>query len=130
MFTADRPRTVTLPPMVLGGLRHLHRQMVRNNAQTASFTHRAGDVVFDVCLVVGEHEPELIVRAPARGIGFTVALSTHFRAVPMLDTDTYRRLCETLAPQHEPDPEIVADLLRSIVEQAPAVLARTHPCAA
>lgn len=130
MFTADRSRTVTLPPMVFGGLRHLHRQMVRNNAATASFEHDAGRAVFDVCLVVGEHEPELIVRAPAHGIGFTVAMSTHFRAVPTLDRDTYRRLCEILAPHRDPEPEIVAEFLHDIVLQAPAVLARTHPCAA
>lgn len=130
MFTADRFRTVTLPPLVLGGLRPLHRQMIRSNVASASFEHDAGGAVFEVCLTEGQHGPELLVRSRSHGIAFTLAMTTHFRVAPVLSDDTYRRLCEILAPGEEPAPDVVASFLQSVVAQSPAVLSRTHSCAA
>ena len=130
MFTADRSRTVTLPPLVLGGLRPLHRQMLRSNVASASFEHDAAGAEFEICLSEGEHGPELLVRSRRHGIGFTLAMTTHFRVAPVLSIDTYRRLCEILAPGEEPAPAVVADFLQDVVAQSPAVLSRTHSCAA
>ncbi|MCK0089833.1 hypothetical protein MWU77_03445 [Rhodococcus sp. F64268] len=130
MFTADRFRTVTLPPLVLGGLRPLHRQMIRSNVASASFEHDAGGAVFGICLTEGQHGPELLVRSRSHGIAFTLAMTTHFRVAPVLSDDTYRRLCEILAPGEEPSPDVVAGFLQSVVAQSPAVLSRTHSCAA
>lgn len=130
MFTAERPRAVTLPPLVLGGLRPLHRQMVRNNVRAASFDHTAAGVVFDICLLRGEHEPELRVRRPDHDIAFTIAMTTHFRAVPTLPAETVRALCGIVAPGEEPTAATVVRFLHDVVAQAPAVLARTHGCAA
>ncbi|OWY83672.1 hypothetical protein [Rhodococcus sp. BUPNP1] len=130
MFTADRPRAVTLPPVVLGGLRPLYRQMVRNNVPAASFEHTAGRAVFEICLIAGEHGPQLQVRARDFGIDFTLAMTTHFRIAPVMSDDQYHALCSVLAPGAEPAPGIVLDFLQQVVVQSPAVLARTHTCAA
>lgn len=130
MITADRAHPVQLPPLVLGGLRPLHRQMVRNNVSSASFDHEAGRAIFEICLSIRDHGPELRVRAREFGIDFTLAMTTHFRVAPVLDEDEYRALCAVLAPGATPEPEFVVEFLQSVVAQAPAVLARTHTCAA
>lgn len=130
MFTADRSRTVTLPPLVLGGLRPLHRQMLRSNVPSASFEHDSGGAVFEICLTEGEHGPELLVRSRRHGIGFTLSMTTHFRVAPVLSDGTYRKLCEILSPGEEPAPGVVVEFLQNVVAQSPAVLSRTHSCAA
>ncbi|UYP20022.1 hypothetical protein OED52_05585 [Rhodococcus sp. Z13] len=130
MLTAGRPRAVTLPPVVLGGLRPLYRQMVRNNVPAASFEHIAGRAVFEICLIAGEHGPQLQVRARDFGVDFTVAMTTHFRVAPVVTEEQYRALCAVLTPGAEPVPETVLDFLDQVVVQSPAVLARTHTCAA
>ncbi|WP_241385268.1 hypothetical protein [Rhodococcus sp. CH91] len=130
MFTADRSRAVTLPPVVLGGLRPLYRQMVRNRVPAASFRHAAGRAVFDICLIAGEHGPELQVRADGFGIDFTLSMTTHFRIAPVMSDAQIRALCAVLAPGAEPSPALVLEFLQQVVVQSPAVLARTHTCAA
>lgn len=130
MFTADRSRTVSLPPLVLGGLRPLHRQMVRNNVHSASFEYLAAGGVLDICVLTGEHGPELKIRSREYGVDVTLGMSTHFRAEPGLDSENYRALCAVLAPGQQPAPAIVTGFLRDAVAQSPAVLSRTQTCAA
>lgn len=130
MFTADRPRTVTLPPLVLGGLRPLHRQMVRSNVPTASFDHATSGGVFEVCLLAGTHGPELSVRSRTHGLAFTMAMTTHFRVAATLSGDVFTRLCRILTPGEDASVDTVVDFLQEVVAQAPSVLARTHACAA
>ena len=130
MFSAERSRTVALPPLVLGGLRPLYRQMAHNHVHSASFEYLAAGAVVNVCVVVGAHGPELKLSVPDRELDITFAMSTHFRAVPVMTAEMYRALCDVAAPGDEPSPEIVVDFLRRVVVQSPAVLSRTHACAA
>ncbi|WP_407443469.1 hypothetical protein [Rhodococcus sp. (in: high G+C Gram-positive bacteria)] len=128
MFSVDR--SVTLPPLVLGGLRPLYRQMLRNGVRSASFEYLAPGAVLDVCVIAGAHGPEFTIRSREHDIDFTLAMTTNFRAVPVLDADTYRALCEVIAPGAEPAPATIVDFLLRVVAQSPAVLSRTHACAA
>ena len=130
MPTDDRPRTVTLPPLVLGGLRPLYRQMLRNHVAAASFEYVGAGGVVDICVLAGLPRPALRVRVRGHGVDATLDMSTSFRVEPVLDARTYRSLCAVLAPEREPTPEIAAALLREVVAQSPAVLAHTHACAA
>lgn len=128
MFSVDR--SVALPPLVLGGLRPLYRQMLRNGVHSASFEYLAPGAVLDVCVIASAHGPEFNIRSREHGIDLTLAMTTHFRAVPVLDADTYRALCEVIAPGAEPTPATIVDFLLRVVAQSPAVLSRTHACAA
>ncbi|MFD6881084.1 hypothetical protein [Rhodococcus sp. NPDC060084] len=130
MFSAERSRTVALPPLVLGGLRPLYRQMAHNRVHSASFEYLAAGAAVDVCVIVGAHGPELKLRIPERDLDVTFTMSTHFRVAPVMALETYRALCGVAAPGAEPSPEIVVGFLRRVVAQSPAVLSRTHACAA
>lgn len=130
MIATDRSQLIQLPPLVLGGLRPLHRQMVRNNVPSASFEHEAGRATFEICLTTGEQGPELRVRARDFGIDFTLGMTTHFRVAPVLNEGEYRALCAVLAPGAAPEQAFVVEFLQHVVSQAPAVLARTQTCAA
>ncbi|MBF0663821.1 MULTISPECIES: hypothetical protein [unclassified Rhodococcus (in: high G+C Gram-positive bacteria)] len=130
MFSAEQSRTVALPPLVLGGLRPLYRQMAHNHVHSASFEYLAAGATVDVCVLVGAHGPELKLRVPDRDLDITFTMSTHFRVVPVMTVETYRTLCDVAAPGAAPSPQIVVDFLRRVVVQSPAVLSRTHACAA
>ena len=130
MFSVERSRTVALPPLVLGGLRPLYRQMAHNRVRSASFEYLAAGAAVDVCVIVGAHGPELKLTVPGRDLEVTFTMSTHFRVTPVMTVETYRALCDVAVPGGEPSPEIVVDLLRRVVAQSPAVLSRTHACAA
>ncbi|MBM7457723.1 hypothetical protein ACIBED_15855 [Rhodococcus coprophilus] len=130
MFSAERSRTVALPPLVLGGLRPLYRQMAHNHVHSASFEYLAAGAAVNACVIVGAHGPELKLSVPDRDLDITFTMSTHFRVVPAMTAETYRALCDIAAPGDEPSSEIVVGFLRRIVARAPAVLSRTHACAA
>ncbi|MEE2033036.1 hypothetical protein, partial [Rhodococcus chondri] len=103
---------------------------VRHKVHAASFDFLAPGAVLEICVVTGAHGPELKVRSRDHAIDFVLGMTTHFRVVPVLDVDTYRALCGVLDPGEEPEPAMVTGFLRNAVAQSPAVLSRTHACAA
>ena len=129
MYAVDS-RAVTLPSMVLGGLRPLYRQMARANVLGVGFVHTAGANRFEVRLIAAVGGPTLEIRSEDRTVVITVALTAQFRAQPELDPVSHRRLCAMLTPDAAPSPGTVVRFLQSLVAQAPAVLSRTDAHAA
>ncbi|KOS56508.1 hypothetical protein [Rhodococcus rhodochrous] len=129
MYAVDS-RAVTLPSMVLGGLRPLYRQMARANVRGVGFVHTAGANRFEVRLIAAVGGPTLEIRSEDRTVVFTVALTAQFRAQPELDPVSYRRLCAMLTPDAAPSSGTVGRFLQGLVAQAPAVLSRTDAHAA
>ncbi|AKE89222.1 MULTISPECIES: hypothetical protein [Rhodococcus] len=129
MFAAGSG-AVTLPSMVLGGLRPLYRQMARANVRTVGFVHTVGANRFEVRLTAAVGGPTLDIRSRDRTIAFTVPLTAQFRAQPELDPGSYRTLCAMLTPDDAPAAGTVVRFLQGLVAQAPAVLSRTDTPAA
>jgi len=122
--------SVTIRPLVLGGLRPLYRQMRHNRVRTVRFEHDADIARFDVCLTDGHAGAALEIRSPRLPGPLTLALGTNFRAEPALDPDVCRALCAVLKPGEPASAATVVRFLQDVVAQAPAVLSRTEPCAA
>ena len=89
--------------MKLDGLAKLYKSMVTQQIERYRFEYKAGKAVFDVFFFIDENPFVLLFGVKAANFSFELDVEKGFNIDPQLDRETYKKLCEALGLEYDPD---------------------------
>lgn len=89
--------------MKLDRLAELYKSMVTQQIERYRFEYKDGKAVFDVFFFIGESPFVLLFGVKAANFSFELAVEKGFNIDPQLDRETYKKLCEALGLEYDPD---------------------------
>lgn len=88
--------------MKLEGLIPLYKSMKHQDIERYKFEYKAGKAVFDVYFFIDDSPYLLLFGVKSANFSFEIPVLNGFVISPMLDRETYTKLCEVLGLEYDP----------------------------
>lgn len=89
--------------MKLDGVLSLYKSMKDQDIERYRFEYNAGQAVFDVFFFIDSSPYLLLFGVKAKNFSFELEVKQGFMIDHQLDSETYKRLCEALELEYNPD---------------------------
>lgn len=81
----------------------LYKSMVAQKIERYRFEFKAGKAVFDVFFFIDENPFVLLFGVKSANFSFELSVKKGFNIDPQLNRETYKKLCEALDLEYDPD---------------------------